>query len=53
MAGTEAGTGVAGIEAAGTVSADTGEPAAAAVTAAVPLRQQGLAARDTVADIAD
>ena len=52
MAGTEAGTGVAGIEAVGTVSADTGEPAAA-VTAAVPLRQQGLAARDTVADIAD
>ena len=54
MAGTEAGTGVAGIEAVGTVSADTGEPAAAAaVTAAVPLRQQGLAAQDTVADIAD
>lgn len=52
MAGTEAGTGVAGIEAVGTVSADTGEPAAA-VTAAVPLRQQGLAAQDTVADIAD
>jgi hypothetical protein len=52
VAGTEAGTGVAGIEAVGTVPADTEEPAAAAATAAVPLRQQGLAAQDTVADIA-
>jgi hypothetical protein len=52
VAGTEAGIGVAGIEAVGTVSADTGEPAAA-VMAAVPLRQQGLAAEDIVADIAD
>jgi hypothetical protein len=53
VAGTEADIGVAGIEAVGTVHADTGEPAAAAVTAAVPLRQQGLAVEDTVADIAD
>jgi hypothetical protein len=35
------------------VSADIGEPVAAAVRAAAPPRQQGLAVEDTVADIAD
>jgi hypothetical protein len=35
------------------VSADIGESVAAAVRAAAPPRQQGLAVEDTVADIAD